>query len=30
MPVGEAYKLLISQWKDIIMEESYGLAFQNW
>lgn len=30
MPVGEAYKLLISQWKDIISEESYGLVFQNW
>lgn len=30
MPVGEAYKLLITQWKDIIQEESYGLAFQNW
>lgn len=30
MPVGEAYKKLISQWKDIISEESYGLIFQNW
>lgn len=30
MPVGEAYKELIKQWKDIIMEESYGLIFQNW
>jgi hypothetical protein len=30
MPVGEAYKQLISQWKDIISEESYGLVFQNW
>jgi beta-glucosidase/6-phospho-beta-glucosidase/beta-galactosidase len=29
MPVGEAYKLLISQWKDVIEEESYGLLFQN-
>lgn len=30
MPVGEAYKELIAQWKDIITEESYGLVFQNW
>ncbi len=30
MPVGKAYKKLIHQWKDIIMEESYGLIFQNW
>jgi beta-glucosidase/6-phospho-beta-glucosidase/beta-galactosidase len=30
MPVGEAYKTLIRQWKDIINEESYGLIFQNW
>lgn len=30
MPVGEAYKNLILQWKDVIMEESYGLIFQNW
>ena len=29
MPVGEAYKLLISQWRDILEEESYGLLFQN-
>ena len=29
MPVGEAYKLLITQWKDVIEEESYGLLFQN-
>jgi beta-glucosidase/6-phospho-beta-glucosidase/beta-galactosidase len=29
MPVGEAYKLLISGWKEIIEEESYGLLFQN-
>ncbi|MBC8034885.1 MAG: family 1 glycosylhydrolase [Chitinophagaceae bacterium] len=28
--VGDAYKTLISQWKDIITEESYGLIFQNW
>ncbi len=30
MPVGEAYKKLIHQWKDIISEESFGLIFQNW
>ena len=30
MPVGEAYKKLINEWKDIIAEESYGLIFQNW
>jgi hypothetical protein len=30
MPVGEAYKHLITQWKDIISEESYGLVFHNW
>jgi beta-glucosidase/6-phospho-beta-glucosidase/beta-galactosidase len=30
MPVGVAYKNLISQWKDIIAEESYGLVFHNW
>ncbi|HMI60738.1 MAG TPA: hypothetical protein VK518_07520 [Puia sp.] len=30
MPVGAAYKQLISQWKDTISEESYGLVFQNW
>jgi len=30
MPVGEAYKDLIQNWKDIITEESYGLVFQNW
>ncbi len=30
MPVGEAYKKLIHQWKDIIMEESFGLIFQTW
>jgi len=30
MPVGEAYKELITRWKDIIREESYGLVFQNW
>lgn len=30
MPVGEAYKEIIAQWKDIVTEESYGLIFQNW
>lgn len=30
MPVGEAYRNLIQQWKDVISEESYGLVFQNW
>lgn len=30
MPVGEAYRNLIKDWKDIITEESYGLIFQNW
>lgn len=30
MPVGEAYKQLILQWKDVITEESYGLIFHNW
>ncbi len=29
-PVGEAYKNLITQWKDILTEESYGLTFHNW
>ena len=30
MPVGEAYKKLVQQWKPILEEESYGLTFQNW
>jgi beta-glucosidase/6-phospho-beta-glucosidase/beta-galactosidase len=30
MPVGEAYKELVREWKDIIGEESYGLIFQQW
>lgn len=30
MPVGEAYRDLIVNWKDVITEESYGLVFQNW
>jgi len=30
MPVGEAYKTLIADWKGILNEESYGLTFDNW
>jgi beta-glucosidase/6-phospho-beta-glucosidase/beta-galactosidase len=30
MPVGEAYKTLIQNWKDILNEESFGLTFDNW
>jgi beta-glucosidase/6-phospho-beta-glucosidase/beta-galactosidase len=30
MPVGEAYRQLIQNWKEIVNEESYGLVFQNW
>lgn len=30
MPVGEAYKTLISQWKEIVSEESFGLIFHHW
>ena len=30
MPVGKAYKNLISQWNGILSEESYGLIFNNW
>ncbi len=30
MPVGESYRELIKQWKDIIGEESYGLVFHHW
>lgn len=30
MPVGEAYKKLITDWKDILNEESFGLTFDNW
>jgi beta-glucosidase/6-phospho-beta-glucosidase/beta-galactosidase len=30
MPVGEAYKKLINDWKDILNEESFGLTFDNW
>lgn len=29
MPVGAAYKLLIEEWKDILLEESYGLLFHH-
>ncbi len=29
MPVGEAYKNLINNWKDVLNEESFGLTFQN-
>jgi len=29
-PVGEAYKKLIHQWRDIVNEESFGLVFHNW
>ena len=29
MPVGEAYKKLITDWKDILNEESFGLVFHN-
>lgn len=28
MPVGEAYKKLITDWKDILAEEDYGLLYQ--
>jgi len=30
MPVGEAYKKLIEDWKLILNEESFGLVFDNW
>jgi beta-glucosidase/6-phospho-beta-glucosidase/beta-galactosidase len=29
MPVGEAYKKLINDWKDVLNEESFGLVFQT-
>lgn len=29
MPVGIAYKNLIQEWKDILLEESYGLLFHH-
>lgn len=29
MPVGEAYKRLIEQWKNVLREESYGLKFYH-
>ncbi len=30
MPVGEAYKELIESWKNVIVEESYGLVYPHW
>ena len=30
MPVGEAYKTLIENWKEILNVESFGLTFDNW
>jgi len=30
MPVGETYRQIIAQWKDIIEAESYGLIYHNW
>ena len=30
MPVGEAYKTLIENWKEVLNTESYGLVFDNW
>ncbi len=30
MPVGEAYKQIIQQWKKVIEKESYSLLFHNW
>jgi beta-glucosidase/6-phospho-beta-glucosidase/beta-galactosidase len=30
MPVGEAYRQIIRQWKDIVEAESYGLIYHNW
>lgn len=29
MPVGVAYKKLIEEWKDVLLEESYGLLFHH-
>jgi beta-glucosidase/6-phospho-beta-glucosidase/beta-galactosidase len=29
MPVGEAYKKLIENWKDVLNEESFGLVYHN-
>ncbi len=29
MPVGEAYKQLIQNWRDVVNEESYGLVFHS-
>lgn len=30
MPVGEAYKKLIENWKEVLNTESFGLVFDNW
>jgi len=30
MPVGEAYKTLIENWKEVLNTESFGLVFDNW
>jgi beta-glucosidase/6-phospho-beta-glucosidase/beta-galactosidase len=30
MPVGEAYKALIENWKEVLNTESFGLVFDNW
>jgi hypothetical protein len=30
MPVGEAYKTLIDNWKEVLNTESFGLVFDNW
>ena len=30
MPVGEAYKILIENWKEVLNTESFGLVFDNW
>jgi beta-glucosidase/6-phospho-beta-glucosidase/beta-galactosidase len=30
MPVGEAYKAMIENWKEILNTESFGLVFDNW
>ena len=29
MPVGLAYKHLIEEWKNVLLEENYGLLFHN-
>ncbi|HET9744303.1 MAG TPA: family 1 glycosylhydrolase [Chitinophagaceae bacterium] len=30
MPVGEAYKTLIENWREVLNTESFGLVFDNW